>query len=195
VCTFRARRTIDWRRGETLAARRLAEREAAMAETLTMPQFSLRSLLAIVAVASVGFAGLTHPTRAFNFILVSLALAIVGLFTMHAISSRSTARTFSIGFAIAGWTYLLLLCNDVEYSLLTTWALEELYPVLNPEHDSNMTHYGIFFVGDNGFPLLTKFSNYLHIGHAIWMLAIAYAGGVAARVFARKTSEDEAAPP
>jgi hypothetical protein len=155
-----------------------------------MTQFSLRSLLAIVAVASISLAGLTHPTRDFNFILVSLALSIVGVFTLHAISSRSASRTFSTGFAVAGWTYLVLLCNDVEYSLLTTWALEQLYPVLNPGVDSNMTHYGIFFVGANGFPFLTKYSNYLHIGHAVWMLAIAYAGGVAAREFGRGGSGD-----
>jgi hypothetical protein len=153
-----------------------------------MTQFSLRSLLAIVGVASIGLAGLTHPTRNFNFILVSLALAIVGAFTLHAFSSRLASRAFSTGFAIAGWTYLLLLCNDVEYSLLTTWALEKLYPVLNPGVDSNMTHYGIFFVGDNGFPFLTKYSNYLHIGHGVWMLAIAYVGGVAARAFGRGSS-------
>jgi hypothetical protein len=159
-----------------------------------MTQFSLKSLLAIVAVASVGLAGLTHPTREWNFILVSLALSIVGLVTLHAISSRSASRAFSRGFAVAGWVYLLLLCNDIEYSLLTTWALEKLYPILNPQLDTNMTHYGIFFVGDNGFPLLTKFSNYLHIGHAVWMLAIAYVGGVTARVFARRTPEDQRGP-
>lgn len=151
-----------------------------------MPQFSLRSLMAIVVVASIGSAGLTHPTREFNFILVSLALSIVGLFTLHAICARSASRTFSIVFAVAGWAYLLLLCNDVTYSLLTTWTLEQLYPILNPELDSNMTHFGIFFVGDNGFPLLTTYSNYLHIEHAVWMLAIAYLGGVAARVFGRR---------
>jgi hypothetical protein len=111
------------------------------------------------------------------------------------LSSRSPSRTFSTGFAVTGWVYRLLLCNDVEYSLLTTWALEKLYPVLNPELDTNMTHYGIFFVGDNGFPFLTKFSNSLHIGHAVWMLAIAYLGGAAARWFARKASEDETVPP
>jgi len=68
--------------------------------------------------------------------------------------------------------------------LLTTWLLEKLYPLLNREPDSNMTHYGIFFVGNNGFPGLTKYSNYLHIGHAIWMLAIGYLGGLSAHWFA-----------
>jgi hypothetical protein len=142
-------------------------------------QFSLRSLLGIVAVTSLGLAGLTHPSRAFNFIIVSFALAVVGLFTLHVACSRAS-KAFSLGFAIAAWVYLLLICNDIEYSLATTWVLEELYPLLNHQPDTNMTHYGIFFVGPNGFPLLTKFSNYLHIGHALWMLAIGYLGGISA---------------
>ena len=149
-------------------------------------QFSLKSLLGIVAVASLGLAGLTHPSRAFNFIVVSFALVIVGLFTLHAACSRAPSKSFSIGFAIAAWVYLLLICNDLEYSLVTTWALEELYPLLNPELDTNMTHYGVFFVGPNGFPLLTKFSNYLHIGHALWLLAIGYLGGLSACWFGRE---------
>jgi hypothetical protein len=136
--------------------------------------------LGVVAITSIALAGLTNPTREFNFIMVSLAVTIVGLFTLHATCSRSTSKAFSIGFACAGWIYLLLICNDVEYSLLTTCVLEKLYALIGPQPDSNMTHYGVFFVGDNGFPLLTRYSNYLHIGHAIWMLAIAYLGGLAA---------------
>ena len=88
-----------------------------------MAQFSLRSLLSVVAVASIGLAGLTHPTREFNFLIVSLALTIVGLFTLHGFCSRTTSKAFSIGFALAGWVYFLLICNHVEYSLLTTWSL------------------------------------------------------------------------
>lgn len=149
-------------------------------------QFSLKSLLGVVAIASLGLAGLTHPSRAFNFIFVSLALVVVGLFTLHAACSRTPSKTFSIGFAIAAWVYLLLICNDLEYSLVTTWALEKLYPLLNPEPDTNMTHYGVFFVGPNGFPLLTKFSNYLHIGHALGLLAVGYVGGLSAYWFGRE---------
>jgi hypothetical protein len=148
-----------------------------------MAQFSLKSLLGAVAVTGIGLAGLTHPTREFNFILVSLAIAVVGLFTLHAVCSRSPSRPFSIGFSIAGCIYFLLLACHVEYSLLTTWALEVLYPLLNRQPDTNMTHFGIFHVMDNGFPLLTKYSNYLHIGHALWMLAIAYVGGLVATAF------------
>ncbi len=149
-----------------------------------MAQFSLKSLLGVVAVTSIGLAGVTHPTREFNFIIVSLAVTVVGLFMLHAACSRSTSKAFSMGFTVAGWIYLLLIFNDMEYSLVTTWALEKLYPLLNPQPDTNMTHYGVFFVGDNGFPLLTKYSNYLHIGHAIWMLAVGYLGGLAANWFA-----------
>ena len=152
-----------------------------------MTQFSLRTLLAAVAVASVGLAGLTHPTREFNFIIVSLALGIVGLFTLHAVCTRPAFPPFSVGFALAGWVYFLLIVSKVEYSLATTWALELLYPLLNPEPDSNMTHFGVFFVSDGGFPLLTRYSHYLHIGHALWMLAIGYGGGLAASWFALRS--------
>ena len=155
-----------------------------------MAQFSLRSLLGAVAVTGIGLAGLTHPSREFNFVLVSLAIAILGMVTLYAACSRSPSRPFSIGFAIAGWIYFLLLACHVEYSLLTTWALEKLYPLLNRQPDSNMTHFGIFHVMDNGFPLLTKYSNYLHIGHAIWMLVIGYVGGLVARLFSSSRADE-----
>ena len=148
-------------------------------------QLSLKSLLGFVAVAGVALAGLTHPSRTFNFVMVSLAMSILGLFTLHAVCSRRSSRGFSVGFAVAGWIYSLLLFQNVEYSLLTTLALERLYPLLNPQPDSNLTHYGIFFVSNNGFPFLTKFSNFLHIGHATCMLAVAFAGGLIARWFGR----------
>ena len=67
-----------------------------------MAQFSLKSLLGAVALAAIFLAGLTHPTRESKYFLVSLAIAIVGLFTLHAAVSRSSARSFSIGFALAG---------------------------------------------------------------------------------------------
>jgi len=76
-----------------------------------MSQFSLRSLLGVVAMASVGLAGLTHPNREFKFIVVSVALAILGLLTLHAVCSRPAFPPFSTGFALAGWLYFLLICN------------------------------------------------------------------------------------
>jgi len=153
-------------------------------------QFSLKSLLAAIAFASIGLAGLTHPNRELNFIVVSLALAVTGLFTLHALCSRRPSPPFSVGFALAGWIYLLLICNRLEYSLVTTRALEALYPLLNPQPDTNMTHFGVFFTNNGGFPLLTKYSNYLHIGHALWMLIVGYLGGLVAAWFAsRRRSE------
>ena len=152
-----------------------------------MTQVSLRSLLAVLAVAGVGFASLTHPTREWNFIVVSLACTVLTLYTLHWVSSPTAARSFSLGFAVVGWIYFLLLWNSVEYSLASTWLLEKLYPLLNPGPDTNLTHYGIFFVGPNGFPGLTPFSNYLHIGHAICMLALSYAGGLMTSWFAKPT--------
>ena len=148
-----------------------------------MAQVSLRSLLSVVAVASIGFAGLTHPTREWNFAVVSVSLAILVLFTLHWCSSPKARRNFSLGFSLVGWAYVLMIWNNVEYSLATTWVLEKLYPVVNPEPDSNMTHYGVFFVGPNGYPFLTPFSNYLHIGHALFALMLGYAGGLVAMWF------------
>ena len=48
-----------------------------------------------------------------------------------------------------------------------------------------MTHFGVFFTSDRGFPVLTKYSNFLHIGHALWMIMIGYLGGIVASWFAR----------
>jgi hypothetical protein len=54
-----------------------------------------------------------------------------------------------------------------------------------------MTHFGIFHVMDNGFPLLTKYSNYLHIGHAIWILVAGYVGGVLASWFSASQRDEK----
>ncbi len=69
-------------------------------------KFSLASLLFLVLIAALGCAALVNANDTWRQSMVTLVLSVLLIATLAATVNRS--RAFALGFAVAGWIYLLL---------------------------------------------------------------------------------------
>ncbi len=69
-------------------------------------KFSLAALLLLILLVAVGCAALVDANDTWRQTTVTLALSVLLIATLAATVNRS--RAFALGFAVAGWIYLLL---------------------------------------------------------------------------------------
>jgi hypothetical protein len=100
----------------------------------------MRTAIVLVLVVGIGLAVLKHPSERvasllFTFILASLLTSILG-----AMARRGPERLAWIGFAVFGWTYLLLSLGFLPWltgdqlhpPVLPSEYLEDLHPYIGP---------------------------------------------------------------
>jgi hypothetical protein len=96
-------------------------------------QFSIVMLLGLVTLVGLGCAALVNASHLWASICVNVAVLTLMAMTVGAVYLRSRWREFCGGFAIFGWTYLLLAMTaltSVERWLLTGAANDYLYSAL-----------------------------------------------------------------
>ena len=90
-------------------------------------RFNIASLLVVVLVLGVGFAGLRESNEPWESGLFTLTLAVLLISILLAIHRTESRRAFRLGFALSGTTYLALsLVPPIESRLVTTKALAYL---------------------------------------------------------------------
>jgi hypothetical protein len=98
-------------------------------------KFSLLTLLGAVAIAAVGCAALANPGQTSAMAVVTGAIVLLLSAVLAAIYCKAAVRAFWLGFAICGWSYLLLVwvCLERELTpdpngriLATAWILDKL---------------------------------------------------------------------
>ncbi len=162
-------------------------------------KFSLASLLFLVLIAALGCAALVNANDTWRQSMVTLVLSVLLIATLAAAVNRS--RAFALGFAVAGWIYLLLVfipVVDLRDDLLTDKGVRWLYTAIHDEvaHESNQ--WSVTSIPD-GRTLATafikpktqtvQFKNFADIGHALWGLLVACLGGAVAGFLARKNTD------
>lgn len=94
-------------------------------------QFSLRELLAVMAVAALGCGALLHPSDLAESFTFTFTIAFLFVAVLGAIAKRGSARMFWLGAAVAGWGYLWVAhWADEENPALPPWALQSTGPLL-----------------------------------------------------------------
>jgi hypothetical protein len=90
-------------------------------------RFHISSLLSLVLLLGVGFAGLREANDFWDSGVFSLAIGVLLVSTLLAIHRTEKRRAFWVGFALFGWSYLSLISiSSIEPRLLTTKALAYL---------------------------------------------------------------------
>ena len=170
-------------------------------------KFSLATLLLLVLVAAIGCAALIHANEIWRQSMVTLVVSALLIAALAAAVDRS--RLFALGFAVAGWIYLLLVVVpvfDLRDDLLTDKAVRWLLAAI---HDEEVPDQGVFKnplfspgyvrrIGPDGTTWISDVNavnakntaaNFADIGHAVWTLIVACLGGAVASFLARKNND------
>ena len=171
--------------------------------------FSLRTLMAGVLLASVGFAALHSASVVSYRVAYTLTTLMLLIAIVAARYGRPSSRPFWFGFAVFGWGYYLLsfgawvpdsrssgvpwlrsVPSGLNPSLITTAWVGALavriapFPVPAPLLPKTPGYRGgIIRLADGGYAVEKTHCAMLHL-HLILCLAIATTGGVLARVLA-----------
>jgi hypothetical protein len=92
------------------------------------PRFSIRSLLAVIAISGVVLAMLRSPLPVWANIAYTVAIAAIVAAASSAILGREARRAYWVGFSLFGAIYLM---NSDQ--LVTQTMLDLLYPYLAPQ--------------------------------------------------------------
>jgi hypothetical protein len=166
--------------------------------------------MGLVALAAVGMAALTNPTRLAASLVFSLDLIVFVAAGFAAFCLRGRGRTVCGGFAACGTIYLLLSLGpwSEEWSarhLATTaiidLAYSELYPGPHvvryaPDFIGKITAHDFWMHPDAGVQALWPLSLYVspvpytihRVAHSLFGLGAGMAGGLFALVLTRKTN-------
>lgn len=191
-----------------------------------MLRYSLGSLFLVLLYLSIGCAALVNATGIWPQVAITLAVAILVLFSLAAIFWTGRRRVFAIGFTATGWLYFLLVFSEVTYVrpfLLTETVLNRLFITM---HSDQTNALGLAATPANVQPVI--YSNPLPpplpvsvtpansprpvyntpvlqpitataywapagpprvdsrsfngIGHSLWAVIIAFAGGITAQL-------------
>src|SRR5262249_25511948 len=96
-------------------------------------RISVARLLAVVAACGLALASLRSAGPAWEGVLLTAALVVLGLAAASALCRRGRDRAFWAGFSIAGWLYLAA-CSvpGLEPQLLSTALLDVSYAYVTP---------------------------------------------------------------
>ena len=181
-------------------------------------RFSVRTLMLVIVVLAVAFAGLRSPSPLWANLWFSLALAALTLSVPAAVYRRGEQRAFWVGFATCGWVYFVLSLlpwfqSEIGFQLFSTTILDVLAPHIvqkeyllrnyvgsfNPPFDptapSPWQHWNLpEFPPETpwrmmGYVTLISPALYLRIGHAVFCMLIALLGGEIVRLLAATRSQ------
>lgn len=99
-----------------------------------MLRYSLGTLFLVLLYLAIGFAALVNASGIWPQVAVTLAIAILILFSLGAAFWSQGWRAFGIGFSATGWLYFLLVFSELTTLrpyLLTESAINQLYMTMH----------------------------------------------------------------
>jgi hypothetical protein len=181
-------------------------------------QFSIRSLLVAVTIASVGIAALLNANGWWEATVWLAALFTLSAAVLLVVYRRDQTRAFWLGFVVFGGMYLALLLfpfsnNVFQYnSLVTTKLLALVYESVLPESRRQDSTAAPVQVAESDYATNTSYpvgpipglppptipnpnfippGNFINIGQALWLLLIAAAGGKVCQLIYRTRPQTE----
>ena len=187
-----------------------------------MMRFSLATLLLAVLIAAIGCAALVNANDLWRQTMVSVVVTMLVVATLAATVRRGQSRVFALGFAVTGWIYLVLVYVSVcglRADLLTDKVVAVLFTTIHGDEASQQLSIQNVAFTSSGSRYLTSsnnggiviwntstgqpvtanggrnVNNFADIGHTVWVVIVAWLGGVVAKVLAiRNPTEDGEAP-
>jgi hypothetical protein len=156
---------------------------------MTMPRLriSLAGSLGIVAVIAMGLAGMVSASRLWTAAAATVTLALLLTALLGACLLDGIDRAFWAGFALFGWSYIILVNWDWiggQFGHDLTFGLSDLAEVAIPRPEPPV---GIPFDPismETGRQI--RLGNFVQIGRMFLALAFGLLGGSIAQVFARR---------
>ena len=159
---------------------------------------TIAGLLALIAACAVGAAALKNPTVLWAQFMLTLALTSLLFATLAAIVGR-TERSFAIGFAVIGWSYMLL--------SLGPWFGQHWGPWLLSSRVADESYVRLFEDDQKRWPTIVpgdldrgdmmagnryqwRFARYLLIAHSLFAIGHGVTGGCVALWLRRKPTSD-----
>ena len=135
-------------------------------------RFSIAGLMAMVLLMALGFAALRNASDIVLAMVLLVSRGSLGIALIGAICCSGAARVFWLGFAISGWIYIGCAFDPYPESpaLPTQAALVALGRVMGDPVDNPVLAHDRALM-----------QTFIRIGHCVWSLIFAVAGGVLAR--------------
>jgi hypothetical protein len=149
-----------------------------MVDVPDMPRFrfSLLALFGCVTVAAIACAALINPTKAWCSGVITSVFVLLFFAVLSVIYGSEQRRAFWVGFAVVGWGYILMhafLGHLQIAGYLATSQLLTMTVGIEPE----LSPYSNLVDPEAAEHVLERMA----IGHALWMLALGFVGGIVAR--------------
>ena len=173
-------------------------------------RFTIPGLMTLIAFLAPAVAALRNPTDLWSDVVFTAAVGVAGVSLLGSVVVRGPGHAAWAGSAVFGGGYLVLafapwLSTDVRPHLLTTAALDRLYPRLHGPrlvprdnllpyfHVISMTGHDAAESSEHFFHTLGAGlqTNYERVGHSIASMVFALAGALAARRLSRGGPRDE----
>lgn len=162
-------------------------------------RLTIAGMLGLVALCALGAAALKHPTVLWTQFMLTAALTSLLFATLAALLGRGD-RSFATGFAVVGWSYMVLSLGpwfdqQVGPWLLSSRVADELYAQLfqddrniRPSVAREELEPWDMRVAEKW--QLWRFSRFLRISHSLFAIGHGVAGGCAALWLRRKPKSD-----
>jgi hypothetical protein len=158
------------------------------------PHLTMVGLMVVVLIVGLDLAALRSPTGLWASALFTMTSGLLVAAILGIVYRRGPRRAFWLGFALFGWTYLLVsdgpwFSAEVQPVLLTTRLIEDLYPRLHPP-PTNWPPPQLVAWNPLGSPAdfpdspwTVNHPHFRRIGHAVAAQLVAVLGGVLACLF------------
>ena len=118
-----------------------------------MLRYSLGTLFLVLLYLAIGFAALVNASGIWPQVAITLAIAVLVLFSLGAVFSSQGWRTFAIGFSATGWLYFLLVFSElttIRPYLLTESAMNQLFMTMHGDQPGQYRVVMQTMAGPNG---------------------------------------------
>jgi hypothetical protein len=163
-------------------------------------RFKIASLLGAILVLGVGFAALRESSDFWESGIFTGTIGVLLLSILLAAQRRESGRAFWLGFALAGWTYLVLTAvPSLESKLITSMALTyidsnlpgrsfeihttlpEILRIANANRPATQTLDSLTLwkseTPGSGGVWTGSTANFVRIGHSLFALGLGWLGG------------------
>jgi uncharacterized membrane protein YeaQ/YmgE (transglycosylase-associated protein family) len=150
-------------------------------------RLSLSAAMGIIAVIALGLAGMMAASRFWTTAAATVSLALLLGSLLSAFMSEGTDRAFSAGFALFGWTYLLLVNWDWiggQFGHDLTAGLSEIADMLFPEPTPPVPTQVQYF--NQISYRQTRIGNFVQISRLLLSLLFALLGGFIAMALVKR---------
>ena len=179
-----------------------------------MFRFSVATLFLLILIAGIGSAALVNANDLWRQVIITLTVVVLVVATLAAGVRQGRSRAFSLGFAVSGWIYLLLVfvsAFGLRDDLLTDKTVRLIFAAIHEEDlPQKQLIQGITFTSDaqylvtagedkavriwnattgravNKGTVKVNFKDFADIGHSFWVIIVACLGGVVACLMAAK---------